>query len=578
MNDSVRRIARGLRLGARAYRRGLIQEAMTNFDQVSRELRNLNGDVYSQNDLKEAKDAADVLDDLTRKLRRKLTRRRRDGWDRVEQPGVRKDAGVVQPDSGRVVAGDKPGGVSGHLPADLGRVEKVARPQPRQMDERQTEPRDRKYGVGTCKPDDCPVKEFEPVPRHLYKDQTVKTTIGRRDEIAALTDALVTPIVFTELLGGQKPQNVMLYGPGGTGKTRMVRTVMNIIHDETKRYKKPDIPLFELDSADVKSKYVGVADKCLRFLLCVANRKPSVVMIDEADSMIGSVADREPDPATAQLQAKFKELVQDSSSKGNWTMVIVTNYPWRITDQALVQRFPKRIYIGPPKPRDLVDMLNAAMARKYPTCAAGGATQDPPDALGVVGRGFRALRRRMILSGLMTHMTARSVDSIIVAAARYNNVSRVNLRNLFYTKRNDGRYDPTAEKKPNAIDLEQLLRTDPNATICWPHGKYGHVLRVLHAGEQAEDITRQNIEEFRDFAKNRNDVKNLPLIEAELAAWDDEVAYKTALTQMDLDALEQDSNVTTDISDALAQQPAFKGDKARAVEFVKKTKRAMLGS
>ena len=114
---------------------------------------------------------------------------------------------------------------------------------------------------------------------------------------------------------------------------------------------------FSVSSSDLMSKFVGESEKLIKTLFKMArDERPSIIFIDEIDSMAGNRSDNE-NEASRRVKTEF--LVQMQGVGNDTTGVLVlgaTNTPWSL-DPAIRRRFERRIYIPLPETRARLYLL-----------------------------------------------------------------------------------------------------------------------------------------------------------------------------------------------------------------------------
>jgi len=170
----------------------------------------------------------------------------------------------------------------------------------------------------------------------------------------SLKEAVILPIKFPHLFtGNRKPwRGILLFGPPGTGKSYLAKAVATEANNST---------FFSVSSSDLVSKWLGESEKLVKNLFQMAREhKPSIIFIDEVDSLCSSRSDNESESAR-RIKTEFLVQMQGVGNDNDGILVLgATNIPW-VLDAAIRRRFEKRIYIPLPEAHARTEMFKLNM-------------------------------------------------------------------------------------------------------------------------------------------------------------------------------------------------------------------------
>jgi SpoVK/Ycf46/Vps4 family AAA+-type ATPase len=175
-----------------------------------------------------------------------------------------------------------------------------------------------------------------------------------------LKELVMLPLQRPELFcKGQltKPcKGILLFGPPGTGKTMLAKAVAT----------EAGANFINISMSSITSKWFGEGEKYVKAVFTLASKiSPSVVFVDEVDSMLGRRENPGEHEAMRKMKNEFMVNWDGLRTKDTERVLVLaaTNRPFDL-DEAVIRRLPRRLMVNLPDATNRAKIMKVILAKE----------------------------------------------------------------------------------------------------------------------------------------------------------------------------------------------------------------------
>jgi len=344
-------------------------------------------------------------------------------------------------------------------------------------------------------------------------------------------------IYALKMAQGRLPKHVLMYGPGGTGKTEIVKALC----------KHFGIDMYLITASMVSSSYQGQTAKCIAAIADIPDvaaqvpdrTKNMVVFLDEVDGVFGTGMH----PTESQLLAisTFKTMVQEGSGKVKrfpppFIFSATNNPSVFLKDSALRRRFNLFFYINLPDPVDRLTFLESRY-RQIMSRFTDGMEDEAKGGDSLLERTKKSVRGRKELVDIvkyifqrtaatnrqaLNNLMERAFSSMQGGSGGKEKSKRIN---YLGTKGNESYYEYSLDDKGDKSFYDTLLETKGEVVkhLYTPHFTLEKIKEILVEDDGKffkPSVCKPELEQYKQFAEDLQSVVDKEKIEQEIKELD----------------------------------------------------------
>lgn len=203
-----------------------------------------------------------------------------------------------------------------------------------------------------------------------FLSEEPQNLIGLESEQRQLANLLTIPLLAPYLSGGTL-ENVLLFGPPGSGKTEMVFAQLHrVFHASRDDEDGIRLLYFEPKIGDLKSKFVGETEKRVDRLfetLAKAAEQDGVQVVVFLDEIETITPNRQDSSGSAKNMVNALLAAMDRVKALRVTILAATNFPDKM-DPAILRRFTHKLFVGFPQETSRKALLYRKILRHFRNC------------------------------------------------------------------------------------------------------------------------------------------------------------------------------------------------------------------